>query len=96
MDEILKTDVYIEELKKSGSKKVDRDKARNHLLQKQGFNSVDQLYSCVLYSAAEEAYKKGVEGDDKESEELIKNLGLEIDKKAKRPNVEEIAKKLHG
>ncbi|OPX87811.1 MAG: hypothetical protein A4E53_02346 [Pelotomaculum sp. PtaB.Bin104] len=96
VDEILKTDAYIEELKKSGSKKVDRDKARNHLLQKQGFNSIDQLYSCVLYSAAEEAYKEGVEGDDKESEKLINNLGLEIDKKAKRPTVEEIAKKLHG
>ncbi|MCG9968442.1 DUF4157 domain-containing protein [Pelotomaculum terephthalicicum JT] len=96
VDELLKTDVYVEELKKSGSKKVDRDKARNHLLQKQGFNSVDQLYSCVLFSAAEEAYKKGVAGDDKESAELIENLGLEIDKKTKRPTVEEIAKKLHG
>lgn len=77
------------------NKGIERSKIRQALLEKNGFNNVGQCYSQLVTDLAGMLYDSGVKGDDKESMQIIENIGLKIDKTKQKPNKELIAKKLH-
>lgn len=77
------------------NKGIAKDKVRQSLLEKNGFNNVGQCYNQLVTDLAGMLYKSGVEGDDPESRKIIESIGLKIDKAKKKPAKDLIAKKLH-
>lgn len=77
------------------NKGVAKDKVRQALLEKHGFNNVGQCYNQLVTDLAGMLYKSGVEGDDAESRQIIESIGLKVDKAKKKPTKDLIAKKLH-
>ncbi|MDQ6423587.1 hypothetical protein RB620_29675 [Paenibacillus sp. LHD-117] len=77
------------------NKGIAKDKVRQALLEKNGFNSVGQCYSQLVTDLAGMLFESGVKGDDKESRQIIESIGLKVDKSKKTPGKDLIAKKLH-
>jgi hypothetical protein len=101
VDKVLGLEAYLEKqdtFRKAPKKEQERirEQSRDKLMQAKGYSSVDECYTGILTELSTEAYQKGIEGDNKEYEELIINMGLKIDKKKKTPKPELIAKKMHA
>jgi len=92
VDKALKVD---EAMASEAYKGLARDKVRQSLLEKHGFNSLGQCYNQLVTDLAGMLYESGVVGDDQESRAIIENIGLKIDKAKKKPGKDLIAKKLH-
>ena len=92
VDKALKVD---ESAALPANKGISKEQVRQSLLEKKGFNSVGQCYNQIVTDLAGMLYKSGVEGDDKESKQIIESIGLKIDKLKKKPGKDLIAKKLH-
>jgi hypothetical protein len=92
VDKALNIDKEVAKPENAGLK---RDQVRQKVLEANGFNNVGQCYNQLVTDLAAMLYQGGVLGEDEESKAVIEGIGLKVDRAAKKPGKELIAKKLH-
>jgi hypothetical protein len=92
VDKALSIDKEVAKPENAGLK---RDQVRQKVLEANGFNNVGQCYNQLVTDLAAMLYQGGVLGEDEECKAVIEGIGLKVDRAAKKPGKELIAKKLH-
>jgi len=96
VDRYLQVDEKMSSDRQDPKDKNAKQKARETLMQQNGFNTIDQCYTHIVTELAHTIYEKGVQGGEEEYLTLLKNIGLTVNKEKTEPKPELIAKKLHS